>query len=335
MVTTGVNTDVSEKRVEMNGEETESLRIGQEGLNEVVSLYQCDRCGKMYKREKELKKHLRKHAGLFAETCIECGKGFMKTRNLELHMRKHRSYVCSKCRASFSEETALANHLLACTESKFICGECTLLFNTQEKLNAHSEKHNKSPSVCDICSKSFKNPSGLEAHKKSHSDEKPFSCDKCGLKYKNRSHLSRHQKSHSLPYNCSTCRAMFSSSEELQSHSLLLHSEKLKCDECTKQFISKSNMMDHKKNVHSGSRNRKTCPICKKLISSNFKAHLQTHSKENKFKCMICEMDFAFKHSMVKHLKRKHNKLNNSHTYDWLWLLSNLDPPFLLYELSN
>lgn len=265
--------------------------------------YQCDRCGKLYRREKELAFHLKKHMGEFLEKCTECGKGFMKKSNLEVHLRKHRKHICLNCRASFVSDIELSDHSKCCTGKKFTCSQCKLVFSSNLKLENHKEKHKVGTNICSICSKSFKHPSYLVAHMVSHSDKKPFSCEKCGRSYKNQNHLKRHLKTHS-GLACHVCQKVFSFSDQLKSH-LNTHAEEEECDICKKKF-SKKYLLHHKK-IHKNTTKRKECPICKKLLTTRLKVHMAKHSETKEYKCEICSIEFTFKHSLAKHVRLKHN----------------------------
>ncbi|XP_066903965.1 zinc finger protein 585A [Halyomorpha halys] len=265
--------------------------------------YQCDRCGKFYRREKELAVHLKKHMGEFLEKCTECGKGFMKKSNLEIHLRKHRKHICLNCRASFVSDIELADHSKHCTGKKFTCSQCKLVFSSDLKLESHKEKHKVGTNNCSICNKSFKHPSYLVAHMISHSDKKPFTCEKCGRSYKNQSHLKRHLKTHS-GLTCHICQQLFSFPAQLKSH-LSMHAEEEECDICKKRF-SKKYLLHHKK-IHKNTTKRKECPVCKKLVTTSLKVHMAKHSETKEYKCEICSTEFTFKHSLTKHVRLKHN----------------------------
>jgi hypothetical protein len=87
---------------------------------------------------------------------------------------------------------------------------------------------------------------------------------------------------------CISCGASFKYLSELTAHeySHTTGGKPFTCDLCGTGFINKMNVINHMKIVHMGQQ-RFHCPVCGKFVkkSFNFKMHLNSHSKEQKFVC--------------------------------------------------
>ena len=117
--------------------------------------------------------------------CNTCAKIFKKKRNLRRHMLTHTSICdisCDKCDSMFISKDTLVQHkgkvhYLPCV---YICPTCTKECRTKDKLKTHVTKHSNIRAFpCrDLCGfrKRFKTTKARNAHEKldSKAHNKPF-----------------------------------------------------------------------------------------------------------------------------------------------------------------
>ncbi|KAK9506416.1 hypothetical protein O3M35_008364 [Rhynocoris fuscipes] len=250
--------------------------------------FQCDRCGRTFSQKPRLMNHLKKHSDDFTFKCQYCSKGYTVELNLMLHLRSHkdkRPYLCNRCPASFLKTEDLQSHLLFCLDKTFPCTKCIKMFASSEKLEMHVSTHhmkdNNEPPIkkheCKVCEKRFRYAAELQNHLLSHDNNKSFHCDICNRAYKHKRHLNRHYRdSHTNQ-----------SSKETKSHRKLENS--IVCEK--------------------NSEKKSICPICKKAVR-RINVHMISHSNVKGFSCGKCNAEFTLKHSLVRHIQRKHSNEN-------------------------
>ncbi|KAF7710455.1 zinc finger protein 239 [Silurus meridionalis] len=137
-------------------------------------VFQCDICGKKFKRYDLLSDHRRGHGRKRPYACDQCGMMFAKPAYLKIHLRRHAG------------------------ERAFPCDQCGKRFFDKYDLGVHQRDHTgERPYVCRECGKGFKRIYILNKHMKTHSNEKPFECNVCGKAYKYGYSYRLHMKSHS------------------------------------------------------------------------------------------------------------------------------------------
>ena len=77
------------------------------------SNFNCLYCGKRYKNNYNLKRHLMKHTGIYRFTCPVCGKGFTENCKLRKHFEIHikTPIKCEFCKYTFQNNVTLDVHL--------------------------------------------------------------------------------------------------------------------------------------------------------------------------------------------------------------------------------
>jgi len=112
-----------------------------EVVSGIVDENQCDKCGKIFRDRKHLKRHVKIHKSTRMYTCEFCGKTFNRSDNMKTHMRKHTGetpFQCTICLKKFKYQSGLINH--------------------------HAVHRSDRPWVCEICGKSFKRKCSLQSH---------------------------------------------------------------------------------------------------------------------------------------------------------------------------
>ncbi|XP_023216183.1 zinc finger protein Gfi-1b-like [Centruroides sculpturatus] len=75
--------------------------------------YPCQYCGKRFHQKSDMKKHTYVHTGEKPYLCIVCGKAFSQSSNLITHGRKHTGYkpfACEACGRTFQRKVDLRRH---------------------------------------------------------------------------------------------------------------------------------------------------------------------------------------------------------------------------------
>ncbi|ELK29027.1 PREDICTED: zinc finger protein OZF [Myotis davidii] len=221
--------------------------------------YECDNCGKVFKRIFHLIQHGRIHTREKPYECTDCGKSFRNYRNLLNHKRVHtgeKPFECSDCGKFFGLKSTLIRHRKVHTgEKPYECSDCGKSFRLSSHLNEHNRVHTgEKPYGCTDCGKSFKHNSTLLSHKRVHTGEKPFECSDCGKFFRRKFTLNRHYRVHTRekPYECSDCGKSFKEIHSLMEHHRCHTGERpYKCSKCGKCFRWKPNLFRHLR-IHMG-----------------------------------------------------------------------------------
>ncbi|XP_045689682.1 transcription factor Ovo-like 2 [Phyllostomus hastatus] len=116
------------------------------------AVHSCDLCGKGFRLQRMLNRHLKCHNQVKRHLCTFCGKGFNDTFDLKRHVRTHtgiRPYKCDICNKAFTQRCSLESHLKKIhgvqqqyaykqrRDKLYVCEDCGYTGPTQEDLYLH------------------------------------------------------------------------------------------------------------------------------------------------------------------------------------------------------
>lgn len=115
-----------------------------------------------------------------------------------------------------------------------------------------------------------------------------------------------HKKSKEKKNVCATCKEVFTSDAEYQSH---LKTHPLECLQCGKYFYRRQNLELHLKR-HLGIKPHK-CTICDKAFVTKQKLaeHTNSHTGNAPIKCPLCDETFRRYSNLIQHKNRHHMKI--------------------------
>uniref|UniRef100_A0A8C4J161 Ovo like zinc finger 2 n=1 Tax=Dromaius novaehollandiae TaxID=8790 RepID=A0A8C4J161_DRONO len=109
-------------------------------------------CGKGFRLQRMLNRHIKCHSQVKRHLCTFCGKGFNDTFDLKRHVRTHtgiRPYKCEICNKAFTQRCSLESHLKKIhgvqqqyaykqrRDKLYVCEDCGYTGPTQEDLYLH------------------------------------------------------------------------------------------------------------------------------------------------------------------------------------------------------
>uniref|UniRef100_A0A8D8Q513 Zinc finger protein Xfin n=1 Tax=Cacopsylla melanoneura TaxID=428564 RepID=A0A8D8Q513_9HEMI len=301
--------------------------------------FNCQLCNKTYVSKSVLKKHLKKHLGLFKYSCEICTKRFFERSSLKKHMRTHTSNFplnklkseeplkCHSCLTYFHFKYKLITHQMLEHglgkehETCYQCPLCDIKFNIlstnepksplvqtikQEKTDVDSEKGSEEkteepPHPNNLVEPDY--PTHLNDHKTIFANLKITPSNMQLI-------ISEHIKSHQYVENhmCELCYKVFETRENLMRH-LKIHDDKerkrFKCEQCDKRFTSNADLNKHSNAIHQRLKLHE-CDMCGKNFSqrNNLKRHLEeVHRTDGmKFECYVCSKVLATSHSLKRHI---------------------------------
>ncbi|XP_049630318.1 transcription factor Ovo-like 2 [Suncus etruscus] len=116
------------------------------------AIHSCDLCGKGFRLQRMLNRHLKCHNQVKRHLCTFCGKGFNDTFDLKRHVRTHtgiRPYKCHICNKAFTQRCSLESHLKKIhgvqqhyaykqrRDKLYVCEDCGYTGPAQEDLYLH------------------------------------------------------------------------------------------------------------------------------------------------------------------------------------------------------
>ena len=177
----------------------EELRNKTERLNgHVEGMYECQLCGKVFKRKSNLLTHEKNHAENKVFRCDLCGQAFPELQELAFHrtLCEESFYKCPICDKQCGTKFKLKCHIETHIDDKpHVCDMCGTRFKHARSLTTHKRMHTgENNSSCDVCGKVFIRPNDLVVHKRTHTGERPYECHICGRAFKQKAHVIKHKE---------------------------------------------------------------------------------------------------------------------------------------------
>ncbi|XP_054724295.1 zinc finger protein 84-like [Uloborus diversus] len=183
-------------------------------LRDLIRTYDCEICGRSFKRKDYLTKHLRVHTGEKPFGCNLCDYKCSEKANLNRHMKSH----SSKRLQIFTIYFDFKGDSRPC----FTMQRHSMSFTPNPpEINCSVEDVFKMFS-CSVCGRNFTRKDYLRLHMRTHTGEKPYQCSVCNYRCSQRANLVKHQRIHSgqRPYKCGFCNYSAAQLNHVNSHML-------------------------------------------------------------------------------------------------------------------
>lgn len=136
-----------------------------------AEINRCPYCPETFKKYRDKKAHLiNVHGFAFDEfKCDLCPKIFTLKGKLEVHLKQvHfqiKNHTCDECKSSFYQKTDLRDHMLIHTgERKYQCDICKKCFPQKKYIRFHLRVHERKDVFCKFCDMKFDYPFRLKFH---------------------------------------------------------------------------------------------------------------------------------------------------------------------------
>ena len=255
--------------------------------------YNCDKCGKVYKREWGLGRHiLDEHA--VAESvpvpkygCFQCRETFIAKADLIVHLETHRAedmyYTCKTCYKVFNGKDSFDSHQLICVSSHR-CTRCLKIFTSKTEYAQHLSTHTSGSgqNTCQECNKVFRDKFAYEQHLFKMHKEKWDEMLKSNISEKSQVYFKTPSAkfvdiSGKRPYECDQCGEVIKNSETEVSTHLLKHSREkvFQCKQCNTKFATAIELNKHVEEHDSGKIH--ACTLCSRQCSTqtSLKIHMR------------------------------------------------------------
>jgi len=257
--------------------------------------FSCDKCTKKFKTSSNLYEHMRVHDTEYRHSCPICKKDFKSWVGYNQHLRLHSGdlFDCSVCGEKFQSKHSVTRHekdihgIFTMPEGSktFKCGKksCLAEFNSEEDYRFHIKSAHQNKAglfICHLCKKICSNSMTLKSHfKKMHQGDvdnlEKHGRKKSLLKVENPKPRGPGASGHV----CECCDKRFKLKYQLLSHLSLKQRNGLYC-------------------VVEG------CPNSDQIFPSveSLELHLQDHTGEVSYPCMLCFKYFTTAAARDKHL---------------------------------
>lgn len=151
-------------------------------------------------------------------------------------------------------------------------------------------------------------------HEKTHMG-KNFKCDQCDKSYHTKHRLKSHVlqvHENAISFQCQFCPKIYRCAEKTKEHEIVNHTKKdvrdVFCKMCTAAFVTETQLKSHIKQMHTEGPIKCEFEGCSKTFHSRAKkdVHMRSHTKENNYKCEICNRAFPYSWTLGKHKRVAH-----------------------------
>ena len=276
-----------------------------------MEIHQCSFCKHVLSNAQRLKDHERKHTGEKPYPCAYCPKRFGRSVHRLRHERRHRNerpYKCQCCSKAFVTGTELKTHMVTHTgEKQYTCRYCPDKFGLSKHRAVHERLHTgEKPYSCEICNEKFSQMARKLYHKRKVHGENPTAKESVKI------HEQLHTEEN--PYSCDICQEKFTSSAARKYHHQSEHEHRYFCVTCKKGWKSPESLENHQKIGACSRKVSPACHICFKIFTNkrSLVKHLKRiHEKDSSIesipKCDICSKTFSARNLLISHL-RTHDK---------------------------
>ncbi|XP_014662405.1 PREDICTED: zinc finger protein 91-like [Priapulus caudatus] len=245
--------------------------------------FKCDECEAGFTRSADLIQHVQiVHNVSEYWKCKHCPQIFIYKKNRTMHKKIHRGEKRRMC---------------------YLCSyRCVNVNSLQKHMRIHAGER---PHRCTLCAMAFRQPGHLTVHMRRHTGERPFACDRCGRTFRQVGHLRSHEALHQRAlhaaaaprtWSCVICQEKFSSTPELIEHKKIHGEFPYKCHEegCETACKFRNELTLHVLTVHKGKEPLK-CTYCEMMFAykKDLDRHVVSHTGERNYACKYCSKTFA------------------------------------------
>ena len=164
----------------------------------------CEKCGKVFKHKKTLKRHKKLlpfcdqmvliNSGKFCHDMIDLSKRIKSDQQIKIGGKSTTITKCDICKYNFSSGDKMQIHQEE-FNSKLQCCLCDKYLGNRHKLKNHHRTHTKEkPFECQLCEKKFSECSSLRKHVLTHTN-KTFECHTCAKRFARKDYLLKQVQS--------------------------------------------------------------------------------------------------------------------------------------------
>lgn len=263
------------------------------------SLYICIYCNKEYKDPTKLREHNVEHENMEP---VEIKRIITRMNTAELIKADITDISCKLCDTPIDRFDDLIKHLINNHDKKIDpkLDNGILPF----KISFHDYN-------CAICDEKYTDYKTLNHHMNIHYPR--FVCEHCGSGFVTALRLKSHGVSHETgSFPCNACVKVFSSEHGLKGHYEYAHKKVRRhiCPHCPETFLVYHDKSKHMASVHGFNRTQNAvkhkCNFCMKMFIARgpLSRHMrETHMKERRYSCDVCDVKFYGKSQIKKHMR--------------------------------